>query len=163
MLNPKIAFLRATDSDFDLARQAVSELNLATSRYRLPLNHLALRTFLADPRHYLLLAVEEDRVVGSLYGYALRHPYRNEPQFFLYGIDVRPECRNRGIGTGLVDYFIAEARQASAFEVWVLTDEANQPALAIYSRCGLRRLGTGEVMLELALVPQGSHAEEPGR
>jgi GNAT superfamily N-acetyltransferase len=74
--------------------------------------------FLADSARYLLLATEQDRVLGSLNGYALRHLYRREPQFLLYEIDVRPECRNRGIGKALVESFMDEARAAAAFEVW---------------------------------------------
>jgi GNAT superfamily N-acetyltransferase len=94
--------------------------------------------FLADSARYLLLATEQDRVLGSLNGYALRHLYRREPQFLLYEIDVRPECRNRGIRKALVESFM---------EVWVLTDEANPAALKMYTACGLRRQGRDQMLL----------------
>jgi ribosomal protein S18 acetylase RimI-like enzyme len=151
MPDREISLLRATTADFDLARQAVTEVNLPTSHQAISLDEAALAGFLTDPKHYLLLAVKECKAVGSLYGYALQHPYRQRPQFFLYGIDVRPEYSNRGIGTALVASFIAEARLASAFEVWVITNEANQAARRIYTRCGLQPAGTGDVVLTLAL------------
>jgi ribosomal protein S18 acetylase RimI-like enzyme len=138
--------LRAGGSDAGLAREAVAELH-----ERLPCDEAALSTFLADPACYLLLAVEGCRVVGSLNGYALRPPHRREPQFLLYEIDVRPGCRNRGVGRALVERFVAEARAAGAFEVWVVTGESNRPAMALYARCGLRRENPDDVMLSLAL------------
>jgi GNAT superfamily N-acetyltransferase len=149
MVDTKITILRATSSDIEPARQAIAEVNMP--QHSLPLDDAALSEFLADPRHYLLLAFEAQKVVGSLYGYALRQPYRREPQFFLYAIDVRPVYRNRGIGTGLVDRFIFEARQAGAREVWLLTNEANRSAMAMYAHSGLARSGTGDVVLSLVL------------
>jgi ribosomal protein S18 acetylase RimI-like enzyme len=77
--------------------------------------------------------------------------YRREPQFFIYGIDVRVQHQNRGVGTALVDRFISEARREKAFEVWVLTNHTNAPAVAMYERAGLKRCGDAEAMLELAL------------
>src|SRR5690349_10282237 len=120
----KIGILRATASNLEFAREAIAEVTLATSHNNLPLDEVAVAEFLANPAHYLVLAIEQKRVVGSLYGYALRHPYRREPQFFLYGIDVRPEYWNRKIGSALLDQFITEAKLAGAFEVWVLTNKS---------------------------------------
>jgi ribosomal protein S18 acetylase RimI-like enzyme len=151
MLNPKIVLLRATSSHLDLAQQGIAEVNLPTSHHRLPLDKTALGEFLANPARFLILAIEEERVVGSLYGYALRHPYRREPQFFLYGIDVRPEYRNQQIGSALVDEFITEAKLAGAFEVWVLTSESNKAAMVMYAHSGLERSSTDDVMLSLTL------------
>ncbi len=157
MLNRKIVLLRATSSHIELARQAIAEVTLSTSHYRLPLDEVALAEFLANPGHYLVLAMEEEKVVGSLYGYALRHPYRREPQFFLYGIDVRPEYRNQKIGSALVDQFITEAKLAGAFEVWVLTNESNKPAMAMYRHSGLKRSSTDDVMLSLTLSARATN------
>ena len=152
MLNSsKIGILRATASNLELAREAIAEVTLATSHNSLPLDEVALDEFLANPEHYLVLAIEQERVVGSLYGYALRHPYRREPQFFLYGIDVRPEYRSRKIGSALLDQFIREARLAGAFEVWVLTNRTNEAAMAMYAHSGLKSSSTDDTMLSLNL------------
>jgi ribosomal protein S18 acetylase RimI-like enzyme len=151
MLSPDTELLRATVSDMNLARQAIADINLSSSHHRLALDDLALHEFLSDTRHYLIVAICDGKVLGSLYGYALRHPYRREPQFFIYGIDVRVQHQNRGVGTALVDRFISEARHEKAFEVWVLTNHTNLPAVAMYKRAGLKRCGDAEAMLELAL------------
>ena len=151
MLNPDTELLRATVSDMEVARQAIADVNLSSSHHRLALDDVALHEFLSDPRQYLIVAIREGKVLGSLYGYALHHPYRREPQFFIYGIDVRVDHQNRGVGTALVERFISEARRENAFEVWVLTNHTNVPAMAMYKRAGLKRCGDGEAMLELAL------------
>jgi ribosomal protein S18 acetylase RimI-like enzyme len=151
MSNGKVVLLRATNSHLDLARQAIAEVNLATSHHRLPLDEIALAEFLANPAHYLVLALEKEKVVGSLYGYALRQPYRREPQFLLYAIDVRLEYCNRGIGSALVDEFIKEAKMANAAEIWVLTNESNRAAMAMYARSGLQRSSADDAMLSLTL------------
>lgn len=151
MLDAETVVMRATNSDLELARQAVNDVYLATSQHRTSLDDTALREFLDDPGKYLILATREGKVVGTLYGYALSHPHRREPQFFLYGIDVRPEHRNQGIGSALVRQFVSEAKRERAFEVWVLTHDANRSALAMYAHAGFQRCGSGEVMLELAL------------
>ena len=156
MLNPKITLLRATASALGLARQAIVEVNLPTLDHRAPIDDAALAEFLADSSHYLLLAVENEKVAGSLHGYALRHPYRREPQFFLYGIDVRPACRNHGIGTALVERFILEAQNAGAFEVWVLTNRSNRAAMAMYGHSGLKEANADDVMLTLPVGSGGT-------
>jgi|HubBroStandDraft_1064217.scaffolds.fasta_scaffold300656_2 ribosomal protein S18 acetylase RimI-like enzyme len=144
MPDQTFTIVRARAADARFARQAIVELHA-----REPFDEAALADFLTDPTCYLFLALEGDRVVGSLNGYSLRHPNRREPAFLLYEIDVRPECWNRGIGKALVARFTAEARAAGAFEVWVVTNQSNARAMAMYTRCGLSRENDDDVMLAL--------------
>jgi ribosomal protein S18 acetylase RimI-like enzyme len=124
---------RATSNDFELARHAVAEV-----LGRAPVDDAALANFLADGSCYLMIAMEDRRVIGALHGHALRHPHRSQPQFFIYEIDVRPECRNRGVGRALLDAFTAEARAAGAFEQWVLTSRSNPRRCRCTARPGIR-------------------------
>ena len=113
----------------------------------------AVEKFLSDPACYLLFATDGDEVVGSLNGYALKRPYRPEPQFFLYEVGVKKQYRGQGVGTALVRAFVGEARAAGAFEVWVLTDKTNTAALRIYEKSGLaiEDINAETVMLNLNL------------
>jgi len=146
--NLSFTILRASSADEGLARQAIVEVDGRTV-----LDEAALVEFISDPARYLLLAIESGRVIGSLNGYALQRTYRREPQFLLYEVGVRPECRNRGVGKALVAKFISEARTAGAFEVWVITSETNEAAMAMYESCGLGRESQNDaaVMLNIAL------------
>lgn len=140
-----MSILRANETYLELAREAIAEVHQRS------LDDAALADFLSRPWCYLLLACEDGHVVGSLNGYALQHPHRSQPQFILYEIDVRPEWRNRGIGKALVENFITEAQASSAFEVWVLTNQSNEAAIALYKSCGLHRHNDDDVMLSLTL------------
>jgi len=131
----------------DLARQAIVEVDGRTV-----LDEAALVEFLSDPARYLLLAIESGRVIGSLNGYSLLRTYRREPQFLLYEVGVRPECRNRGVGKALVASFVREARTAGAFEVWVITSPSNEAAMAMYERSGLGRETQDDVAVVLNIA-----------
>ncbi|HLW97363.1 MAG TPA: GNAT family N-acetyltransferase [Candidatus Acidoferrales bacterium] len=148
--------LRATSANLGLARQAITEVDGRTV-----LDEAALVEFISDPARYLLLVIESGRVIGSLNGYALQRPYRREPQFLLYEVGVRPECRNRGVGKALVAKFISEARSAGAFEVWVITSETNEAAMAMYESCGLGRETQDEVAAMLNMALSGGK-QKPG-
>jgi ribosomal protein S18 acetylase RimI-like enzyme len=135
--------VRAKTTDVELAREAMLELH-----ERKAFDRDAMLKFLSEPANYLFLALEGERVAGSLFGYSLVHPPVREPQFLLYEIDVRPQSRRRGIGKALVEAFTSEAR---AFEVWVITNQSNTAAMAMYAACGLRRENPDDVMLALSL------------
>lgn len=150
MRDAGIFIVRATEENLNLGRQAV-ELHRETSQSVTDGDEESVRGFVRDSKGYLLMARQDDCVIGSLYGYALRHPHRAQPQFLLYAIDVSQEWRNRGIGTALVRHFVAEAKKARACEVWVLTEKGNAAALVMYEKNGFRRSGAGEIMFELNL------------
>lgn len=138
---------RAEPRDIRLAQQAINEVNL-----RSPIDEAGVSIFISNPTCYLLLAVENDHVVGSLNGYALCHPHLLQPQFLLYEVNVRPDHQRRGIGQALVNGFIAEAKRASAFEVWVLSNESNTAAIELYNKRGFRRRNRDDVMLSMTLL-----------
>jgi GNAT superfamily N-acetyltransferase len=142
----EISILRAGEVHLNLARQAIAEVH-----GRKAVEDTAIIEFLSDKERYLLLALEGDRIAGSLTGHALRQPHRREPQFLLYEIDVRPERRKRGIGRALVQTFIDEARDRGAFEVWVLTNLSNDAARRLYASCGFHRENQDDLMLNLML------------
>lgn len=49
---------------------------------------------------------------------------------------VRPECRGRGIATGLVRFMIDEARRLGILRLTLLTDMQNERAQAFYRKLG---------------------------
>ena len=89
--------------------------------------------------------------MGSLNGFRLLTPNGTRPQFLLYEIDVKETWRRRGVGAALVDAFVSEARSAGASEVWVVTNDANHAAMAMYRRRGFVRRHPDDVMLSIGL------------
>lgn len=135
---------RADTQDTGLVQQAITEVNLRSVK-----DDSAILSFLKNRNNFLLLAIQNDQVLGSLNGYSLQHPHSLQPQFLLYEIDVRPEQRRKGIGQALINEFIKEARDANAFEIWVLSNEANSAAIELYKKCGFNRRNTDDVMLSM--------------
>lgn len=95
--------------------------------------------FLADTRNLLAIVEEEGQVVGWLYGYELDRP-EGRRSMFLYEVEVVAEARRRGHGTALVEAFLEESRRRGAMSVWLLTDEDNGAAAALYRSTGAREV-----------------------
>jgi len=91
--------------------------------------------FMRDPRALLLIAEDNDDVVGWLYAYELIRP-EGDRAMLLYEIEVDVEARRQGHGQELVEALLAEARARRHSEVWVLTDSDNAAAGALYSVTG---------------------------
>jgi len=139
--------LRVGIPEISLAQQAVRDLHGRTME-----SDEAIAAFLTNESCHLIVAVTGDgEVVGSLNGYSLLQPDRLQPQFLLYEIDVKYSFRRQGIGSRLIRAFAAEARERGAFEVWVLTNQANSAAMAMYRKCGFDRKNPDDVMLNVKL------------
>jgi ribosomal protein S18 acetylase RimI-like enzyme len=59
----------------------------------------------------------------------------------LWGMYVSPRARGRGVGQRLVGAVLDEVRRRGAPEVFLEVTSGNEPALALYARCGFERTG----------------------
>ena len=98
-----------------------------------------VRAFLADDRHHLLIAYVEGRPAGFVSAVELLHPDKPKPETFVYELGVDPEFRRLGVATELLRELIRLCRDRGSGEMFVLTDEANEAALATYRKAGGRR------------------------
>ena len=105
-----------------------------------------LSTFLDDPRAYLLVAYENDSPVGIAYGYALPRPKRKSSAMLLYEIEVAPDARRRGAGRALMEAFRALCESLELDSMWLLTDDGNPGAQALYRGAGGERHPVDQVM-----------------
>ena len=95
----------------------------------------AVRRFLDEPGHHLLLAREGEAVVGFVSGIETTHPDKGT-EMFLYELAVDPGAQRRGHGRALVLALAALARELDCYGMWVLTDHDNDAALATYASAG---------------------------
>ena len=95
----------------------------------------AVHRFLADPNHHLLLAYSEGKPVGFVSGVELTHPDKGT-EMFLYELAVDEGQHGRGIGTALATALRDLARERGCYDMWVLTDADNVPALGTYRKSG---------------------------
>jgi ribosomal protein S18 acetylase RimI-like enzyme len=93
--------------------------------------------FLADPRHHLAAALDAGRVVGFASGVHYVHPDK-APELWINEVGVAPDYQRRGLGKALIEALIAHGRALGCGEAWVLTEEDNVAARALYAAAGGR-------------------------
>lgn len=120
-----------------LGRTDLSLLNnIAEDVFDDPLVVESAQEFLADPRHRLVVALDDDLVVGFVSAVIYVHPDKPAPELWINEIGVAPTHHHQGIGKALMQAILAEAKQSGCTEAWVLTDRANLPAMAMYKSAG---------------------------
>lgn len=98
----------------------------------------ATAKFLADPGHHLLIAYVEGAPAGFVSGVEVTHPDKGT-EMFLYELGVDEGFRGRGIGVALVRALVDLATDRGCRGMWVLADEDNAAAKAMYRKGGAGR------------------------
>jgi aminoglycoside 6'-N-acetyltransferase I len=111
------------------------------------------REFLGDARHHLIVALDDDLVVGMVSALHYVHPDK-APQLWINEIGVAPSHQRRGIGLQLLDAIFSHGRALGCTEAWLGTEETNVAARRLYESAG----GASEtfVLYEFPLTPGDS-------
>jgi [ribosomal protein S18]-alanine N-acetyltransferase len=91
---------------------------------------------LADPGTLLLVAFDGERPVGFVLAHELPRRHGDRSKLFVYEVDVAETHRRRGIGQALLARLAELARDRGIRVGFVLTDEDNAAANALYRRAG---------------------------
>jgi len=97
----------------------------------------AIRRFVAEHGHHLLVAYEGEESVGFVTGVEMAHPDKGT-EMFLYELAVDERFRRQGIGTALVRALVEKARRAGCYGMCVLSDSDNAAASQTYKSAGGR-------------------------
>ena len=106
--------------------------------------------FLRDPRHHLVGAIADDRLVGFVSALDYWHPDKPR-ELWINEVGVAPAWQHRGVGTRLLQTTIEHARSLGCVNVWVLTEPDNARALGLYRKVG-GQSGTNMVMFSFELM-----------
>ena len=110
--------------------------------------------FLADARHHLIVALEDDVVVGMISAVHYVHPDK-APQLWINELGVASSHWRRGIGSRLLSAMLEHGRTLGCTEAWVGTEVDNVAARGLYERAG----GTAE-MFVLYFYPIASETQK---
>jgi aminoglycoside 3-N-acetyltransferase I len=98
-----------------------------------------LRRLLARDAFIALAAVVENReVVGGIAAYVLDKFERERSEIYVYDLAAALSHRRQGIATALIESLRAIARQRGAYVIFVQADTPDAPAIALYSKLGIR-------------------------
>ena len=91
--------------------------------------------FFADPRHHLVVAIDDGRVVGMASGVHYVHPDK-APELWINEVGVSETHQGQGIGRRLLAVLLEHAVSLGCGEAWVLTSPNNAPAVRMYAAAG---------------------------
>jgi aminoglycoside 3-N-acetyltransferase I len=113
-----------------------------------PLSDADAASFLAEARNYLDVAFD-DRPVGMLLAYELDRRHGARRMLFIYELGVDAQYRRRRIGRALLRRAGAHARARGIAHGFLITDEGNEAALALYRSEGAIRERDDDVVFDL--------------
>jgi ribosomal protein S18 acetylase RimI-like enzyme len=105
--------------------------------------------FLGDEANELDVAFDGDRPGGMLLAYELARRHGPARMLLVYELGVDVDYRRRGIGRELMQRLAARARERGISQGFLITDERNTAALALYRSVGAVREEDDEVVLDL--------------
>ncbi len=94
--------------------------------------------FITEPRTFVFGGYVDNEPAGWLWGLHMRRP-DGRTTTHVHQIDVVAEYRRRGVAQALVEAALALAERTGSYRMWLTTDQANEPAKALYEKAGARR------------------------
>lgn len=110
--------------------------NVAAGVFDDAIDPVRAEEFLADPRHHVVVAVEEFLVVGFVSAVHYVHPDKPLPELWINEVSVAETHRRRGVAKRLLNSMLEVGRAAGCVEAWVLTDPENTAGRRLYSALG---------------------------
>jgi len=110
--------------------------NVAEDVFDDPIVQSAAQEFLVDPRHRLMVALDNNIVVGFVSAVIYLHPDKAAPELWINEIGVAPTHQRQGIGKTLLQAMLDNAKQSGCKEAWVLTERTNLAAMSMYRSVG---------------------------
>lgn len=101
-------------------------------------SHEYLHALLASEYFLALVALHGVEVVGGLAAYELRKFEQARSEIYIYDLAVSEQHRRRGIATALILQLKKIAAQRGAWVVYVQADLGDGPAIALYTKLGVR-------------------------
>lgn len=84
-----------------------------------------VKDFLRDKAHIVVVATNDDTVIGGLVAYYLKKFEQNRGEVYLYDLAVSYAHQHQGVGTALVQKLKIIARDMGAYIVFVQADQGD--------------------------------------
>ncbi|MEI9993650.1 MAG: GNAT family N-acetyltransferase [Rhizomicrobium sp.] len=107
-----------------------------------PVDPALAREFLADPRHHIAVALSDGVVVGFASGVDYIHPDKPR-ELWINEVGTAPSHQRQGIGRQVVAALLGRGRALGCVNAWVLTEDENAAANALYASAGGKTMSSG--------------------
>lgn len=85
---------------------------------------------------HVIVALENNRLIGGLTAYEMKMFKRETTEMFLYEIEVEAFHRQQGVGKALIEFLKQICREKGIVEMFVGTEKDNSAARALYAATG---------------------------
>jgi ribosomal protein S18 acetylase RimI-like enzyme len=100
-----------------------------------PVDPKRLAAYLAEPGHFMLVALAGGEIVAQLAAVIHRHPDK-ATELYIDEVGVTPRFQRQGLARRMLDQMFAIGRAQGCEEAWVGTEHDNAPARRLYESCG---------------------------
>lgn len=97
-----------------------------------------LEELLAGDTFIAVAAIRGGHVIGGLAAYVLPKFEQARREIYIYDLAVAESHRRRGVATGLIETVKRIGRELGAYVIFVQADYVDAPAVALYSKLGVR-------------------------
>jgi ribosomal protein S18 acetylase RimI-like enzyme len=111
--------------------------NVALDVFDQPIDERLATEFLSDPRHHIVVAVEDGFVIGFASAVHYIHPDKPE-ELWINEVGVSPAHQRKGAAKAILKELLRLGQRLGCKSAWVLTDKANVAANRLYSSVGGR-------------------------
>jgi aminoglycoside 3-N-acetyltransferase I len=94
--------------------------------------HHHLRKLVDDPHFIVLVAMQNERVVGGLTAHVLANYTNPQPAVYLYDLAVHPDHQRQGVGKKLVAALIEYCTAKGYAEIFVQAEADDKEAIRFY-------------------------------
>ena len=112
-----------------------------------PVDESFAREFLADPRHHIVVALDNDVIIGFASAVHYIHPDK-PPELWINEVGVADSYQGKGIGKAIMKEMLKLGQSLGCVSAWVLTDKNNVAANGLYKSVGGRISEEETVMYE---------------
>lgn len=112
-----------------------------------PIDEKLAKEFLADPRHHMVAALDDGKMIGFASAVHYIHPDK-PPELWINEVGVAPSHQKRGIGKAIMQEVLRLGGELGCKTAWVLTEKDNLPANGLYKSAGGKRDAGDTVLYE---------------
>jgi aminoglycoside 6'-N-acetyltransferase I len=124
-----IDIIRITSENAGLLKRVAADV------FDAPIHPKRLKAYLAEPNHFLYVAVRDGEVVAQAAAVIHRHP-DTATELYIDNMGVTPALHRQGIASRLMDELFAMGKRLGCEEAWVGTEHDNRPAQGLYEKFG---------------------------